>query len=159
MQNLSFQDRFEIFEQLNMHQRVIDRPWGIDAANAYLDLYWPEGSFTVNDSRHTVYTGPSEIKKMFDFGHSVIPLDRMFHSMGPFEIRGDGVNATANWRWFANWKEGDKGPLSTGTYTDQFEKRSGVWKCLHRISDVDPNFPQVVFAGWVAQGPEKFRES
>ena len=40
---LSVQDRFEILEQLNLHQRLIDRGWGKENAQAYVDLYWPEG--------------------------------------------------------------------------------------------------------------------
>ncbi len=40
---LTFEDRFSIFEQLSLHQRRIDTPWGAEIAARYVDLYWPEG--------------------------------------------------------------------------------------------------------------------
>ncbi len=158
-EGLTIEDRFQLFEQLNLHQRLIDTPWGKESAQAYVDLYWPEGSFTVNDVRHSVFSGAKGLKQMFDYAHSVFPLDKMFHTMGPFQISGDGVTAKADWRWIVNWKEDQKGVLSTGTYADRFEKRRGGWKCVERISNVDPNFPAEVFAGWAATASEKFRES
>ncbi|MEH2450196.1 hypothetical protein [Nostoc sp.] len=44
-------DRFTIFEQLNMHQRCIDKGWGREQADLYNRLYWPEAKFNVNDLR------------------------------------------------------------------------------------------------------------
>ena len=159
LQGLSVQDRFEIFEQLNLHQRIIDRAWGKENAQAYIDLYWPEGKFNVVDIRKTTYAGPDGLKQMFDYAHSVFPLNKMFHTMGPFEIKGEGNKATADWRWIVNWKEDQKGVLSTGTYSDRFEKRDGVWKTVERTSVVDPNFPADLFKSWSAEEKTKLRES
>lgn len=156
---LTFQDRFAIFEQLNLHQRLIDTAWGREQAQAYVELYWPEGAFNVIDIRHTTFEGADGLKQMFDYAHSVFPLDKMFHTMGPFQISGSGSNAVADWRWIVNWKEEQKGVLSTGTYSDQFEKRGGIWKCLQRTSVVDPNFPAELFESWSAKAKDKFRAS
>ena len=158
-QTLTLQDRFEIYEQLNLHQRLIDTGWGKEPARKYTDLYWPEGKFNVVDIRHSTFEGPAGLKQMFDYAHSVFPLDKMFHTMGTFQIAGDGTTATADWRWIVNWKEEQKGVLSTGTYSDRFEKRNGVWKCLERTSVVDPNFPADVFQSWSAVAEKTFRES
>ena len=53
-QALTHADRFDIFEQCNLHQRCIDTPWGRESAERYMALYWPEGSFTV-----TTFVTPS----------------------------------------------------------------------------------------------------
>jgi hypothetical protein len=152
-------DRFEIFEQCNLHQRCIDTPWGRESAERYIALYWPEGSFVVNDIRHTVFTGHDGLKQMFDYAHSVFPLDKWFHTMGPLEIDGNGDTATVSWRWQVNWKDGNSGVVSTGTYKDKFTKRDGVWRCLERISDIDPNWPAALFQTWVDEGESMFRAS
>ena len=158
-QNQSVQDRFEIFEQLNLHQRIIDRGWGKENAQAYIDLYWPGGKFNVVDIRRTTFTDADGLKQMYDYAQIVFPLDKMFHTMGPFEIAGSDSTATADWRWIVNWKEEQKGVLSTGTYSDRFEKRNGVWKTVERTSVVDPNFPAELFQSWSAEEKKTFRQS
>lgn len=95
---LSTADKFEIYEQCNLHQRCIDTPWGRESAERYVALYWPEGSFTVNDLRHTVFSGHDGLKQMFDYAHSVFPMENWFHTMGPIELHGGGNAATAGWR-------------------------------------------------------------
>ncbi len=156
---LTTEHRFTIFEQLNQHQRRIDTPWGRESVDKYLDLYWPEGSFVVNDLRHSVFTGAEGLKQMFDYAHSVFPLDKWFHTMGCFEIEGNGTFATAQWRWCVNWKAEGQGVVSTGTYRDKFERRNGIWKCLERVSDIDPNWPAALFQPWIDRGHETFRAS
>ena len=47
-QGLSMQDRFEIFEQLQRHQRSINNDASRGSAQAYVDLYWPDAKFTVH---------------------------------------------------------------------------------------------------------------
>ncbi len=156
---LTVEDRYVIFEQLNLHQRRIDTPWGAEQAAQYQSLYWPEGRFVLNDLRHTVFAGPEGLKQMFDYAHSVFPLDKWFHTMGPYEISGDAARATVNWRWIVNWKDEHVGVVSTGTYTDIFEKRDGVWRCLERTSNIDPNWPAQLFQPWIDGAEKTFRAS
>ena len=156
---LTIEDRFAIFEQLNLHQRCIDTPWGADPAAAYVALYWPEGKFLLNDLRHTEFSEASGLKQMFDYAHSVFPLDKWFHTMGPFQIAGDSARATVSWRWLVNWKDGNQGIVSTGTYADVFEKRDGIWKCLERTSNIDPNWPAALFQPWIDAAEATFRAS
>lgn len=157
--SLTPDDRFCLLEQLNLHQRRIDTPWGAESAAAYVELYWPEGKFVLNDLRHTEFSGPAALKQMFDYAHSVFPLDKWFHTMGPFEIAGDNTRATVQWRWLVNWKEGNQGVVSTGTYADLFEKRDGIWKCLERTSNIDPNWPAALFQPWIDAAQTSFRAS
>jgi hypothetical protein len=156
---LTFQDRFEIFTQLNLHQRRIDTPWGLGSVKQYLELYWPEGHFVVNDIRHSDFSGVQGLKQMFDYAHSVFPLDKWFHTMGPFEIDGAGDRAIARWRWTVNWKAGNQGVVSTGTYDDIFERRNGAWRCLERVSNIDPNWPAETFQVYVDRADEMFKAS
>ena len=125
----------------------------------YQDLYWPEGTFTVHDLRSQTFSGPEGMKQLYDYAHSVFPLDKWSHLMGAFEITGGGDRATARWRWIVSWKEGGVGTVSTGTYTDRFERRNGVWKCLERISDTDPNWPAELFQTYVDRADETFKAS
>ena len=103
----------------------------------------------MHDLRSQVFSGYEGMKQMFDFAHSVFPLNKWFHTMGPFEIKGSGNQATVEWRWIVSWRAEHVGTVSTGTYKDGFEKRDGVWKCLERISDVDPNWPAELFQPFV----------
>jgi hypothetical protein len=152
-------DRFVIFEQLQMHQRCIDNDASRDSARKYVDLYWPEAKFTVHDLRHMTFDGPAGLKKLYDYAHSVFPLHKMFHTMGTFLIEGEGDEASVKWRWIVNWREDHVGTLSTGTYTDRFQRRDGIWKCLERTSNIDPNWPAATFQPWVDKESETFRES
>lgn len=129
---LSVEDRFQIYEQMNLHQIIIDTGWGREQAQAYVGLYWPEGKFTVIDLRHQTFEGHDALKQMYDYGHSVFPLDKWSHDMGPFRIEGGGGRATVHWRWVVKWRREIQGTVSTGTYDDVFEKRDGIWKCLER---------------------------
>lgn len=156
---LSVADRFTIYEQLNMHQRVIDKGWGREQVDLYNGLYWPEGKFNINDLRTTTYEGPDGLKQMFDYAHSVFPMDEWSHAMGAFEIDGQGDRAEAHWRWVVSWKDGQVGTVSTGTYDDIFERRDGVWKCLERTSKTDPNWPAELFQPFLDAADAKFRAS
>jgi hypothetical protein len=156
---LTLVDRFEIFEQLNLHQRLIDTPWGRESAQRYADLYWPEAKFNVHDLRDATFEGPAGMKQMFDYAHSVFPLDKWFHTMGPFEISGSGDEATAHWRWIVSWRVDRVGTLSTGTYSDRFERRGGVWKCLERTSNIDPNWPAELFQTYIDDAGKTFKQS
>ncbi|GLS31575.1 SnoaL-like domain-containing protein [Mesorhizobium albiziae] len=156
---LTTTDRFEIFEQLNLHQRLIDTPWGRESAERYADLYWPEGKFNVHDLRDSTFEGRKGMKDMFDYAHSVFPLDKWYHSMGVFEIAGEGDDATANWRWVVSWKADHIGTVSTGTYSDRFQRRNGVWKCLERTSNIDPNWPGDQFQKYIDAADKTFRAS
>ena len=156
---LTTSDRFTIFEQMNMHQRIIDQGWGLEQTKRYNDLYWPEGKFHVNDLRTSTFEGPEGMKQMFDFAHSVFPMDKWFHAMGAFEIAGGGDRAEAHWRWVVSWKEEQVGTVSTGTYDDVFERRDGVWKCLERTSRSDPNWPANVFQPFLDTAEARFRAS
>lgn len=156
---LSIHDRFEILEQLNLHQRCIDSGFGPEAARKYQDLYWPEGKFNVRDIRQQTFEGPDGMKQMYDYAHSVFPIDKWFHSLGPFEIDGSGDEATARWRWTVSWRQDGLGTVSTGTYTDRFQRRDGVWKCLERTSDVDPNWPADLFQTFIDKADSTFRAS
>lgn len=88
VQSLSLEDRFIIFEQMNLHQQRIDAGWGRDQADAYVDLYWPEGKFTVIDLRHQTFEGVEGLKQMYDFAHSVFPIEKWSHDMGALPDRG-----------------------------------------------------------------------
>ena len=156
---LSLLDRFAIFEQLNLHQRCIDRGWGAEQAEAYGTLYWPEGKFNVRDLRTVTFEGPGGMKQMFDYAHSVFPMVKWFHSMGAFEIAGAGDRAEAHWRWTVSWKADGAGTVSTGTYDDVFERRGGVWRCLERTSLSDPNWPKDVFQPFLDKAEQTFRAS
>ena len=48
-QPLTLLDRFAIYEQMSLHQALIDTDLTCANARAYADLYWPEGSFRVID--------------------------------------------------------------------------------------------------------------
>ena len=157
---LSAQDRFEIFEQLNLHQHYIDNPFGRESVAKYQSLYWPEGRFTVHDIRSQVFDGLDGLKQMFDYAHSVFPIGKWFHTMGPFEISSSGDDeAAVHWRWIVSWREDQAGTVSTGTYEDKFEKRDGVWKCLERVSRTDPNWPTELFRQWVEKAEQTSRLS
>jgi hypothetical protein len=51
--DLTVADRFTLFEQMNLHQRIIDKGWGRDSVELYDALYWPEARFNVFDLRET----------------------------------------------------------------------------------------------------------
>ena len=152
-------DRFTIFEQMSLHQRVIDKGWGLAQAELYNSLYWPEGKFNINDLRTTTYDGHDGMKQMFDYAHSVFPMNEWSHSMGAFEIDGVGGRAEVHWRWVVSWKAGQVGTVSTGTYDDVFERREGVWKCLERTSKTDPNWPEALFQGFIEAADTSFKAS
>ncbi|WP_342705531.1 nuclear transport factor 2 family protein [Burkholderia arboris] len=156
---LSSIDRFEIFEQLHRHQRYIDNDASRASAELYVSLYWPEATFTVNDIRENTFTGADGLKLLYDYAHSVFPMDRMRHSLGTFVIEGDGRHARVEWNWIVTWRAGAEGFLSTGTYFDKFEKRDGIWKCLERISHVDANWPAETFQPWVDRQDQTFKAS
>lgn len=156
---LSAADRFEVFEQLQLHQRCIDNDASLESVRKYLDLYWPEAKFTVHDLRHVTFEGAAGLKQLYDYAHSVFPLAKWFHSVGTFVIEGDGHLATAEWRWGVHWKAEQGGIVSTGTYSDRFEKRDGRWKCVERISRVDPNWPAGLFQPYVDDEQNTFKSS
>jgi hypothetical protein len=156
---LTVSDRFEIFEQLQRHQRCIDSDGSRSSAMKYVDLYWPEGKFTVHDLRHMTFDGPEGLKKLYDYAHSVFPLHKWFHTLGTFDIRGGGDFAEVSWRWIVSWREDQIGTVSTGTYDDRFERRNGVWKCLERTSNIDANWPAKLFQPWVDRENDTFKSS
>ncbi|MFJ7269504.1 NAD(P)-binding domain-containing protein [Streptomyces sp. NPDC099050] len=156
---LTTADRFEIYEQLVRHQRYIDNDASRASADRYVGLYWPEATFTVHDLRTQTFTGPEGLKSLYDYAHSVFPLDKWFHDVGWFEIDGGGDTAVVSWRWLVHWKEGNQGVVSTGTYRDRFERRAGAWKVIDRISDIDPNWPAELFQPYVDRQDEVFVSS
>jgi hypothetical protein len=158
-QPLTVADRFEILEQLQRHQRSIDSDGSRASALKYVALYWPEAKFTVHDLRHMTFEGPEGLKKLYDYAHSVFPLHKWFHTVGSFDVRGYGDTAEVSWRWIVSWRDEKIGTVSTGTYDDRFERRNGVWKCLERVSNVDPNWPAPMFQGWVDRENETFKSS
>lgn len=158
-QILTLEDRWTVFEQMNLHQVSIDAGWGREQADAYVDLYWPEGRFTVIDLRHQTFEGPKGLKQMYDYAHSVFPIQKWSHDMGPFRMAGGGGRATVHWRWVVRWRSEIQGLVSTGTYDDVFEKRDGVWKCLERTSTIDQNWPAQTFQPYVDDQDRLFRES
>ena len=103
------------------------------------------------------------MKQMFDYAHSVFPMDKWFHAMGTFEITGTGTGtgtrAEAHWRWIVSWKADRVGTVSTGTYDDVFERRDGIWKCLERTSKSDPNWPTDLFQTFVDAADRTFKPS
>ncbi|UMR32424.1 nuclear transport factor 2 family protein [Massilia sp. MB5] len=159
LNQLTVADRFQIFEQLNLHQRYIDNDGSRESAEKYVSLYWPEATFKVNDIRTNLFEGPAGLKQLYDYAHSVFPLEKMRHALGTFVIEGSGNSASVEWNWIVTWKAEKQGFVSTGTYTDTFEKRDGVWKCLSRISDVDPNWPVALFQPWVDQQDKTYKAS
>lgn len=156
---LTASDRFEIFEQLNLHQRCIDNDPSRESASKYVDLYWPEARFSVKDIRENVFNGVEGLKQLYDYAHSVFPMQKMRHALGTFVIEGGDDVANVEWNWIVTWKAEKQGFLSTGTYSDKFEKREGVWKCLSRASNVDPNWPADLFQPWVDQQETTFKAS
>lgn len=57
-QNIAFLDRFAIFEQMSLHQTLIDTDQTCANARAYASLYWPEGNLRVIDpNRDSTVTG------------------------------------------------------------------------------------------------------
>jgi hypothetical protein len=152
-------DRFEIYEQLSLHQRCIDNDASLESAQKYVALYWPEAKFTVHDVRHTIFEGPAGLKQLYDYAHSVFPLHKWSHSLGWFVVDGAGNEATVEWRWIVTWKAEKEGFVSSGTYNDRFEKRDGKWKCIERVSNVDPNWPFALFQPFVDNEKATFRSS
>lgn len=158
-QPLTTLDRFEIFEQLQLHQRCIDNDGSRASALKYIDLYWPEGKFVVHDLRHMTFEGPEGLKQLCDYAHSVFPIHKMFHTVGSFVIQGSGDEATVEWRWIVSWREDQIGTVSTGTYHDRFQRRNRVWKCLERSSNIDANWPASLFQPLVDKEKETFKAS
>ncbi|MDX2394076.1 NAD(P)-binding domain-containing protein [Streptomyces sp. DK15] len=156
---LTAADRFEIYEQLARHQRYIDNDASRASADKYVGLYWPDATFTVHDLRTQTFSGPEGLKSLYDYAHSVFPLEQWFHDVGWFEIDGGGDTAVVSWRWLVHWKEGNQGVVSTGTYQDRFERRAGAWKVIDRISDVDPNWPAALFQPYLDRQDELFVSS
>lgn len=156
---LTASDRFEIFEQLHLHQHCIDNDASLASAKEYVDLYWPDGKFTVRDIRSQTFEGPDGLKQLYDFAHSVFPLHKWRHGLGAFKIVGAGDEANVTWHWIVSWKAEKEGVVSTGTYTDAFQKRNGHWKCLERLSEVDPNWPAALFQPLVDQAATTFKSS
>ena len=152
-------DRFEIFEQLNLHQRYIDNDASLESVQKYVSLYWPDAKFTVHDLRHTTFEGPDGLKQLYDYAHSVFPLHKWSHALGPFVIEGTGNEARVEWRWIVSWRAEKEGVVSTGTYNDRFQKRDRQWKCLERVSNVDPNWPYTLFQSFVDNEKATFRSS
>ena len=159
MAEISATDRFEIFEQLNLHQRCIDNDASLESVARYQALYWPEATFTVHDLRSQTFTGPDGMKQLYDYAHSVFPLHKWSHSVGAFEIAGHDDEAVAGWKWIVSWKEDGAGTVSTGTYQDRFERRNGVWKCIERISNIDPNWPAELFQTFTDAQDRTFKAS
>jgi hypothetical protein len=157
--SLTVADRFEIFEQLQRHQHCIDNDGSRASAMQYVDLYWPDAKFTVHDLRHFTFEGPEGLKKLYDYAHSVFPLHKWFHTVGSFDIRGEGDAAEVSWHWIVSWRKDNIGTVSTGTYDDRFERRNGVWKCLERVSNIDSNWPAPLFQPWVDRENETFKSS
>lgn len=158
-QSLPFEDRFAIFEQMNLHQRRIDDSWGREQAQAYVDLYWPGGIFHVHDLRDQTFTGDEGLKQLYDYAHSVFPIEKWSHTMGPFSITGSGNQATADWRWLVMWRHEIQGIVSSGLYHDTWEKRDGIWKVVERTSTIDQNWPAQLFQPYVDREEELFRAS
>ena len=79
--------------------------------------------------------------------------------MGTFAIDGEGDEATVEWRWIVSWKEDQVGAVSTGTHSDRFQRRNGVWKRLERTSNIDLNWPAALFQPWVDRENETFKAS
>lgn len=156
---LTTSDKFEILEQLHLHQRYIDNDASRASADKYLSLYWPEGKMNVHDLRNQTFEGPKGLKQMYDYAHSVFPIDKWRHSLGTFVIDGAGNRATVEWHWIVSWRENHKDTVSTGTYTDKFEKRDGQWKCLERTSNIDKNWPADLFQPYVDLAEKTFKES
>lgn len=156
---LTVDDKFQIFEQLQLHQYYIDNDASRESAITYTSLYWPDAKFTANDLRHVTFDGPEGMKQLYDYAHSVFPIHLMRHSMGTFRIDGAGSDAFVQWYWVVSWREGNSGVLSTGIYNDKFQKRDGVWKCLERISNIDPNWPAAIFQPWIDKEKETFKAS
>lgn len=159
MTEISTSDRFEIFEQLHLHQRYIDNDASLASVSKYQGLYWPEATFTVHDLRSQTFVGSDGLKQLYDYAHSVFPLHKWSHSVGAFEITGHGDEAAAGWKWIVSWKEDGAGTVSTGTYQDRFERREGVWKCIERISDIDPNWPAELFQAFTDRQDQTFKAS
>ena len=57
----------------------IDNDASSASADKYVDLYWPEGSFTLHGLRTQTFTGPAELKNLYDYAHSVFPMAKMRH--------------------------------------------------------------------------------
>ncbi|KAL8710654.1 MAG: hypothetical protein Q9220_004878 [cf. Caloplaca sp. 1 TL-2023] len=165
--DLTLLDRFAIYEQMSLHQSLIDTDLTCANAHAYADLYWPEGSFRVIDpNRDSTVTGDREIRSNFDYAHSVFPLYQWRHSVGAFQISpipanssNPSLQAAAFWKWRVDWKANTTGVVSTGTYNDVFEKRGGEWKVLSRVSRDDPNWPLYIFAPYADNEKNLYRSS
>jgi hypothetical protein len=156
---LTTDDKFEIFEQLNLHQLYIDNDASRKSAELYTSLYWPDAKFSVNDLRHVTFEGFEGLKQLYDYAHSVFPIHKWSHSLGWFSITGSGSQANVEWRWIVSWREEDKGVVSTGTYSDVFEKRDGEWRCIERTSNIDPNWPAELFQPFVDAEAATFKSS
>ena len=165
-QELTVADKFTIYEQMNKHQAYIDHEGTCADAKQYADLYWPEGTFRVIDpNRDATVTGHVGIRSNYDSAHSIFPLYMWRHSVQAWEITeanaapSGAERADAYWKWRVDWKANISGVVSTGTYTDVFEKRNGDWKVLHRTSRDDPNWPLYIFAPYSANADRLFKSS
>jgi hypothetical protein len=47
--------------------------------------------------------------------------------------------------------------VSTGTYSNRFERRNGVWKCIQRTSRIDPNWPADLFQRYIDVADRRFK--
>ena len=80
-QSLTLIDKFAIYEQMALHQTLIDTDGTCAEAHEYASLYWPEASFRVIDpNRDHTYNGHRAIRTNYDSAHSVFPLYMWRHS-------------------------------------------------------------------------------
>jgi hypothetical protein len=117
-------DHESIRQSLARYARGIDR----QDIELVIDAYWPEGW-----DAHGMHEGTA-----VEFGAFVSknwPLLRMHHLLGQSHIELNGAFANVETYFVAHQHvvEGGSEYVAAGRYEDRFERRSGVWKVLHRV--------------------------
>jgi ketosteroid isomerase-like protein len=102
----------------------------------YVANFAPEGTWRNGD---TIKRGHQEIRAMLLNMFPNTPANYVNHDsymlVSDIQIKVDGDHATARSRQLSiiRGKKGDPTPVLAGRYEDEFVRRDGQWKILHRL--------------------------
>lgn len=135
----TFEQRLQrVEDELAIRRIIVEYAVRLDARDldAYLDLFAADGVWQVGD---TVRRGHDEIRQMLGgmYGPSEIePFGyerfRIVSNM-QIDVHGDRAKARSRHLTVVRGESGNPVPILSGLYEDEFVRRDGEWKILHRI--------------------------
>lgn len=127
----------EVADREAIRECIFVNARGVDRCDEDLlrQSYWPDAT-----DEHLDFVGNRE-----EYIRWAMPLlrgmDQTQHLIGNILIRIDGDHATAETYFQAYHRVTNEGRcfdvISSGRYTDQFEKRNDIWRVLKRIAIID----------------------